>query len=935
MSKFLLAFASLALLLVCSSALYKHQVGEFDWNIRAIGDIEKVQFQGNRASFVTKDGFIGTFAASTGEIEWSRDLASAGTFADLVNRGFVVIDANTQTISMLELINGLNQHSLRLPEISANEQIIDVFFNRPAGQGPSVTGVLTDKNIYLFHDDKFHAKQAVSTPLRYLRSSKDNSVYGVSETEKEVCFHSINVGDSTGKSSKKCFSRSDVTLNRNEAIIREKSQIRVIAFDRNGQELSHNVSSSASYLGQCGILVVQGKSEAKIFSVGAQGKSFEQVTTVDLATESTSISCAIDADNTRYLIISEQPAPSTLKIKSINLSSPKTPARILFDNIVDFNVGKIVEVFADRIGGDYRLVIKTENLQILGVAGDRLTWRREDSLSEIQEVQFFEYQSLEAQELNPYFEHLDEHKDNLADLPANIIRRLTAQSAKFTRFVNEFISTVTSPHFNIKDLIGRDANFEKQSGLQKIIIAATRRNTVFGIDSKTGKIFWEKVIDNSWRIVQIYKTKGSHAVKDVLVYLVDNNNKSAKFLHLNPLDGAPIVEKQLTKVPRELIRIQLPKAVAFLIVNGDNDIQLYPETVERREVSEYLKDLSIYKVGEREVIGYQLLENKLVPTWNLNLQKDEEVFRTSQWSYDIDETSFKTIIPEDKKVIYKFSDSNNFALLTKSTFDKAHLNLYIINGVTGRILSSRTQNNVDFEQPINLLYDENGVFVTYFNTDILNFEIWVTELYKQHLESSFQHLLYRYFFEKIHVDEEEKYNQLNAGFEVFTQKYYFGPGVKALGAVETIQGVTKKNLIIVTLNDQIYSLDRGLLSTRRQPSIDNKPLESDALSFASADLPPYVPTLPIIPKNYLTYYRKFTGLNRVEATPSRLESTSLVFIAGHDVVFVRTAPEKEFDMLSSDFKYEILFGSMALIAVGLVVVKGLMKKHKISRLFLN
>jgi len=93
-------------------------------------------------------------------------------------------------------------------------------------------------------------------------------------------------------------------------------------------------------------------------------------------------------------------------------------------------------------------------------------------------------------------------------------------------------------------------------------------------------------------------------------------------------------------------------------------------------------------------------------------------------------------------------------------------------------------------------------------------------------------------------------------------------------------------------------------------------------------------------------------LNRVEATPSRLESTSLIFIAGHDIVFVRTAPEKvnsliliigiltylflkEFDMLSSDFKYEILFGSMALIAVGLVVVKGLMKKHKVSRLFLN
>jgi len=66
MSKFLLAFASLALLFLSSSALYKHQVGEFDWNIRTIGDIEKLHFHGNRASFITKDGFIGTFAANTG-----------------------------------------------------------------------------------------------------------------------------------------------------------------------------------------------------------------------------------------------------------------------------------------------------------------------------------------------------------------------------------------------------------------------------------------------------------------------------------------------------------------------------------------------------------------------------------------------------------------------------------------------------------------------------------------------------------------------------------------------------------------------------------------------------------------------------------------------------------------------------------------------------
>lgn len=67
---------------------------------------------------------------------------------------------------------------------------------------------------------------------------------------------------------------------------------------------------------------------------------------------------------------------------------------------------------------------------------------------------------------------------------------------------------------------------------------------------------------------------------------------------------------------------------------------------------------------------YHLLEKTLIPTWNFQLQEKEEVLKSSHWSYDVEETAVKTIIPEDRKVIYKFSDSNNFALLTKSTVSK-------------------------------------------------------------------------------------------------------------------------------------------------------------------------------------------------------------------------------------------------------------------------
>jgi len=52
------------------------------------------------------------------------------------------------------------------------------------------------------------------------------------------------------------------------------------------------------------------------------------------------------------------------------------------------------------------------------------------------------------------------------------------------------------------------------------------------------------------------------------------------------------------------------------------------------------------------------------------------------------------------------------------------LNLYIINGATGRILFNQYVSDVNFDDPINLLVDENGVFVSYYNIKVI-FNIFV------------------------------------------------------------------------------------------------------------------------------------------------------------------------------------------------------------------
>lgn len=172
------------------------------------------------------------------------------------------------------------------------------------------------------------------------------------------------------------------------------------------------------------------------------------------------------------------------------------------------------------------------------------------------------------------------------------------------------------------------------------------------------------------------------------------------------------------------------------------------------------------------LIRYRVRGFKLTRTWNLALSAEESVLKTAQFDYDPEESTFSHAVPEEKKVIFKFIDSNNVAILTKSTFGRPHLILYVVNGITGRVLDQRTQYDVDFSQKIALLFEENSVFVTYFNTKELQYEIWITELYLDKIESSFREVVEKYLFKTITHDsthdDNDNYNFEDPGVIAFT-----------------------------------------------------------------------------------------------------------------------------------------------------------------------
>eukprot|EP01016_Furgasonia_blochmanni_P045716 TRINITY_DN648_c0_g1_i7.p1 TRINITY_DN648_c0_g1~~TRINITY_DN648_c0_g1_i7.p1 ORF type:complete len:324 (+),score=66.03 TRINITY_DN648_c0_g1_i7:325-1296(+) len=293
-------------------------------------------------------------------------------------------------------------------------------------------------------------------------------------------------------------------------------------------------------------------------------------------------------------------------------------------------------------------------------------------------------------------------------------------------------------------------------------------------------------------------------------------------------------------------------------------------------------------------------------------------------------------IPEDRKVIFKHVDANNFAILTrpKATENRDQLNLKVINSVTGRVLFSGHQRLVSDQHPINLAFDEHSIITSYFSQESLVYELWIVEIYRDIIENSFLKMVEIYYLNDYTEDMEAFYTERDSGLVTFQQKYAFSFGIQHISIVNTPRKVTRRNLVIITPKNQIYSMDRALTSTRRPVTPDGKPAtEVSPTSFESSEIPPYHYILPVVMANFITYNHKLTGLNNVKMSPTGLESTGLLLAYGHDLYYNKIAPDKNYDQLNDDFNYLYLILTVLLVISATLVAKRLAQRSKIYRIF--
>ncbi|KAJ4958934.1 hypothetical protein NE237_026045 [Protea cynaroides] len=154
-----------------------------------------------------------------------------------------------------------------------------------------------------------------------------------------------------------------------------------------------------------------------------------------------------------------------------------------------------------------------------------------------------------------------------------------------------------------------------------------------------------------------------------------------------------------------------------------------------------------------------------------------------------------------------------------------------------------------------------------------------------------------------------------------SQSYFFPNSVKTMDVTSTAKGITSKRLLIGTIGDQVLALDKRYLDSRQSTNPTQAEKEEGII--------PLTDPLPIIPQSYVTHSLQVEGFRGILTVPTKVESTTLVFVYGMELFSTRIAPSRTYDSLMEDFNYALLLITIVALIAAIFVTWVLSEKKEL------
>jgi hypothetical protein len=258
----------------------------------------------------------------------------------------------------------------------------------------------------------------------------------------------------------------------------------------------------------------------------------------------------------------------------------------------------------------------------------------------------------------------------------------------------------------------------------------------------------------------------------------------------------------------------------------------------------------------------------------------------------------------DRTVLHKYINRNLLAIGIEHAgdgeFEEPSLQVLLVDSVSGRVVHSATHRSAS--GPLTMLMGEHWLVWHYWNPKALSYQMAVAELFTN---ASFADDPL-----SLIVGGGPDYSLRENGLDGFThplphvmsQGYAFGAPLAALAVTQTVAGMTPKTVLAASKAGQLVLLDKRFLDPRR-PLVPGGPQKMSAADREEG-LVPYGPSLGgISPLSVISHKHAVARPRMISASPTSLESTSLVLLTGVDLFMTRVAPAREFDRLNEDFNY--------------------------------
>ena len=567
---------------------------------------------------------------------------------------------------------------------------------------------------------------------------------------------------------------------------------------------------------------------------------------------------------------------------SITLLQNKNGFSLQKDNkeLINF-VKEDLSSIPEKIFANEKFVLTQEKdltISCFSLLSKTLLFRKEESLSQIEDILFFKtHLKKEHWDFFNQYENLIQQNKFLQAWNLRIrenIKNLHSFIFKSFKNINEILGMIVSlDHKGLQNFFEGRTNINSEGDLAVVV---TRPGKLFLFNIGLKKFVKSLTVDNLFTKNNELNKNECHVLKNESGLLVncEENNFS---LDLN-----------FEKIENKNVEAKEPKR-SFKIDRENNEIRGFYE--------------------DRE-------------TWNLKFSENEKIYNYEMID-DRDTTNKSIFVAETKTVLYKLIDPNNIIFLTKSVeieddIENITFNVYLLNIKFGRVLGRFVTDRISENHPIKLLVDDNSFFVIYYCLQRKITEIWNFELFRTKVEKAFVRIVKDNIYGQQKSFDEIDYSANENEFILLHKKFGLDLIFKNVKAFTSHNDLTSKNLIFLTKNNQVYSLNRETLSTRRCTA-DEKEAATKNLErtnerkiifenyFKSQILPDYKYKIEIDPLAVISRNVKLFDLNNLFVGATDYESTSNLIFVGKSFMFVTHSPNKLFDKLPESFDKLKLF----------------------------